>query len=68
MGNHEYCEDCGESNFQVAARVAQREKNEKIHESNVKRMKEILALHGIEYRMDAYGNAIVNPNQFQPQD
>jgi hypothetical protein len=73
MGNHEYCEDCGENNFhnerpcnpeKVADRKAMQDRNDRILQANISRMKNALASAGIQYEMDEYGNAIVRPSYF----
>lgn len=76
MGNHEYCEDCGESNFhlnrpcdpaKVAARKKQSARAEKTKQGCINRMKSALADAGINYTLDSYGNAIVSYTSFPEQ-
>jgi hypothetical protein len=73
MGNHEYCVDCGESDFhhhrpcnpkKVADRLAAKEHNRVVREENIARMNAFFANHGVPYTLDKFGNAIVSCNDF----
>ena len=74
MGNHEFCEDCGESDFhlhrpcdpkKVAARKAEAKKQGEEQQQCIGKMKLELEKAGIKYRLDRYGNAIVSYSDFK---
>lgn len=73
MGNHEYCVDCGESDFhyhrpcdpvKVAARLKAKAEAEARTKLEVERMQKALNKLGIEYRVNEYGNAEIHHHEF----
>jgi hypothetical protein len=73
MGNHEYCEACGESDFhhgrpcdpaKKAAMSARTARCEKRKTDAVKRMERTLAQLKIPFELDQYDNAVVSWSDF----
>ena len=73
MGNHEYCDGCGESDFhyhrncdpvKVAARLKAEADSKARTKAEVDRMKKVLDKLGVKYDLDEYGNAEINHSEF----
>lgn len=74
MGNHEYCTECGASDFhdgrpcnpdRLAKNKVQKELDDARHASLVSVMRSSLDKAGIPYEIDQYGNATVRPSSFR---
>ncbi len=73
MGNHEYCVDCGESDFHLhrgcdPVKVARKQESERVRLEQkarcIDKMVERLNAAGIPFRLDNVGRAIINPWDF----
>ncbi len=73
MGNHEYCEFCGENDFhshrpcdpeKVKQRQLEQEQQRVRHAERVAKMKAALDAAGIKYTLDNYGHASVSPHDY----